>query len=100
VKYLRQGLLLKVKHLLLEHTTLKGNYFAAATAPHAGSATTCHHFAHKSSPSVKVMDRLAAAAEAAVEVAVEADVEDVVDEEGDIRRKSANWRSSKWKTRH
>ena len=84
---LKLGSLLRVKHLLLEPTPLTENYIAAATVPHAGSAMTCHHFARKFSPSVKAMDRLAAAAEVAVEAAIEADVED---EEDDTRKQSEN----------
>ncbi len=82
VKYLRQGSLLKVKHPQLEHTTLTENCIAAAIAPHAGSAMTCHLSDHKSSPSVKVMDRPTEAVEVAAKAVDEEDVEDVVVEEG------------------
>ncbi len=88
---------MRAKHLLPEHTMLRENYIAAATVPYDGSATTCPHFAHKFCPSVKAMDRLAAAVEVP---AVAADVEDVEGEEDDTRRKNANWKSYKWKTKH
>jgi hypothetical protein len=73
------------------------NYIAAATVPQDGSAMICPHFAHKSSPSVKAMDRLVAA-----EVVVEEVVEAVVsqDEEDDTRKQSENWRNSRHKMKH
>jgi hypothetical protein len=49
---------------------------------------------------VKVMDRLPAAAEVAAKAADEEDKEDVEVKEDVTRRKSENWRSSKWKMRH
>jgi hypothetical protein len=85
VRCLRQDLLSKEKHLLLERTTLTENYIAVATVPHAGSAMTCHHFDHKSSPSVKVMDRLTEAVEVAAKAADEEDVEDAADVEVEVR---------------
>jgi hypothetical protein len=73
----------------------------AATAPHAGSVMTCPLSVLKSRPFVKAMDRLAEAAEEAVEAAVEvAVVVDVEDAEEDTRKKSENWRSYRWKTKH
>jgi hypothetical protein len=77
---------------------LTEDYIVAATAPHAGSAMTCHHFAHKLSPSVKAMDCLAAAAEVAIGAVDAEDVEDVEHEEHEedvTRKKSENWRSSR-----
>jgi hypothetical protein len=46
------------------------------------------------------MDRLAAAVEVLAVAANAADVEDVEGEEDDTRRKNANWKSYKWKTKH
>ncbi len=61
---------------------------------------TCPHFAHKSSPSVKAMDRLVA-----TEVVVEEAVEEVVEveeevEEDDTSKQSENWRNSRHKMKH
>ena len=93
VRYPKQVSLLKVKHLPLAHTTLTGNYIAAATVPPAGSVMTCHLSAHRFRPYVKVMEHPAAGV--AVEVAVVAGVEDVEVEEDDIKRRSENWRNYK-----
>ncbi len=97
---LKLGALLKVKHLPLELTPQTENCIAAATVQQDGSAMTCPHFAHKSSPSVKAMDRLVAA-----EVVVEEAVEEVVEveeevEEDDTSKQSENWRNSRHKMKH
>jgi hypothetical protein len=94
---LKLGALLKVKHLLLELTPQTENHVAAAAVPQDGSAMMCPQFAHKSSPSVKAMDRLVAA-EVVVEEAV-VEVEEKV-EEDDTSKRSENWRNSRRKMKH
>jgi hypothetical protein len=64
---------------------------------------TCHLSDHKSSPSVKVMDRPTEAVEVAAKAVGEEDVEDVADvavEEDVARKRNENWRSSKWRMSH